>query len=270
MLLATTIALLILYGLYVAMDLMVFSAQVGREVVEEATLSRSVVTRMTNDLTPAIGVPDPGRYKASDGGTAASEETGGEAVPTDAPIGAIYHLVGTPNSLTIFVSRVPRELYRPPGEAGQAIYSDQRRISYFVNEKGLIRQEVPLVTQDALLGTDLAVSEASDLGTHNIAREVLEIQFRYWDGETWQDTWDGTSKPIDGMTPLGSPMAIEVTMLIELAARRPGEDPRQQVVRHVISVPSANGLPQQTSQSTTPMTGMSGMSGTTPMTGTTP
>ena len=56
MLLATTIALLILYGLYVAMDLMVFSAQVGREVVEEATLSRSVVTRMTNDLSDYEGV----------------------------------------------------------------------------------------------------------------------------------------------------------------------------------------------------------------------
>ena len=42
-----------------------------------------------------------------------------------------------------------------------------------------------------------------------ICRGVLALNFRYWDGLTWQDTWDSTT--IDN----NIPAAVEVTMVLE-------------------------------------------------------
>ena len=38
-----------------------------------------------------------------------------------------------------------------------------------------------------------------------IADEVRSLQFQYFDGTDWQDSWDSTTLGSDGITPIGSP-----------------------------------------------------------------
>jgi hypothetical protein len=131
------------------------------------------------------------------------------------------------------------------------VVSDLRRVSYWLlggadNPAGLARQEVPVVTSDDALqnlppGID---NESSFL----IADEVRSLIFQYFDGTNWQDNWDSTTPGADGVTPIGSPRAVAVTV----GVARPGAIGAVKIYRHVIAISSANGTTQQSQpQSTT-------------------
>ena len=79
-----------------------------------------------------------------------------------------------------------------------------------------------------------------------IADEVRSLQFQYWDGTEWQDSWDSTELGPDGVTPIGSPLAIAVT--IGFAPKHSGRrraDVPLRTFRHVLVIPSANGTTLQ-------------------------
>ncbi len=151
----------------------------------------------------------------------------------------------------MYVSRVPRELYMNINSDTPPVVSDLRRVSYWLlggadNPAGLARQEVPIGTSDDALqnlppGID---NESSFL----IADEVRSLNFQYFDGTNWQDNWDSTTPGADGVTPIGSPRAVAVTV----GVARPGAIGTVKIYRHVIAISSANGTTQQSQpQSTT-------------------
>src|SRR5437763_10847058 len=80
-LLASAISVLLLSALYVAMDMQLKLAQAGREAVDQATLVRSLLKRMTNDLSSGLGPIGPVQAASSSAtagtGKAAAGPTGG-------------------------------------------------------------------------------------------------------------------------------------------------------------------------------------------------
>ena len=159
---------------------------------------------------------------------------------------------GTDTQLTLYVSRVPRELFGKVDPNNTPLVSDLRRITYFMVEGGLARQEVKQATSnDATVNMPPDVPDAESL---LISNRVRAVTFSYWDGTEWQDSWDGTetSDATDGTNtsaPKGPPMAIRIELKIT-----PADDPkttdskRWKTYRHTIPIPSANRLIPLTQQ----------------------
>lgn len=73
------------------------------------------------------------------------------------------------------------------------------------------------------------------------APEVQNLTFSYFDGTNWQDSWDGTTTGSDGVTPIGPPMAVAIT--IDIAS----PSGKVKTYRHVVSLMTANGATVQQS-----------------------
>ena len=160
-------------------------------------------------------------------------------------------LQGDSSTLTVYIGR------QAPTSSDQAPVptSDQRRIYYWLSDKGLARQELLQVTStDAANGT--VPSDPGDIGCKLLAEEVKSLQFQYFDGSSWQDSWDGTAADANGNSPQGAPQAVAVTVEI---ARPDGE---KKTYRHVIALLSANNpTPLQQNSSTGSSSGSSSGSG---------
>ncbi len=178
---------------------------------------------------------------------------------TSSPNGlAVLALQGTSNTLTLYVSRVPTDpkagadnpLQQQPG------VSDQHRIVYWLADGvGLARQDVVATTSEDALNQNVP-SGAPDQYTKVLAKEVTDLQFQYFDGSEWQDSWDGTQVGADGVTPIGPPLAVAITIKL----RQPGtEDVKQ--YRHVVAIPTANGTTTAQQQSSTAGSGSGSSSG---------
>jgi len=271
-LLASAIAGFVLYGVYVAIDTQLRFAAVGRAVVEEATLARSLMARMTADVQPCVGLADPSRYKqknssgsgqtgqgAQPGGTQPMSGTSQQPMSGDTTDqmsvspDVLRAFVGTETSLRVFVSKVPRILQSPTGmmttqagpdgqQSAEQLESDQRIVAYwFVEGSGLACHEVSLTAamRDGLPG----ISEGADEKKYVIAPEVKSLTFSYYDGINWNNSWDGSELADDNMTPKGPPLAIAVLIELQMPTAD-GEEPKTRKFRHVISIPTAGGTPQ--------------------------
>jgi hypothetical protein len=118
--------------------------------------------------------------------------------------------------------------------------SDLRSVSiWLVEGKGLARKELTGVTSD-----DAPTGEPnfSDANERVIAPQVKSVQFQYFDGQEWQDTWDGTQLGgADGNTPIGPPLAIAITITLRSTTPGEGEEPARKY-KHVIALPATNGF----------------------------
>jgi prepilin-type N-terminal cleavage/methylation domain-containing protein len=166
---------------------------------------------------------------------------------------------GDSGRLTVYQGRRPREqtlLMNDPNnsQTSQPLASDLRRVTYWIGDgKGLYRQEVKVATSDRAL--DTGVPNVGDDDVKLMAEEVRDFKVEYFDGTNWQDTWDGTAAGSDGVTPVGPPLAVAVTLTIAPPKGVAGrDDPRSWTqYRHVVAIPTANG----TSQASTTMGGTS-------------
>jgi hypothetical protein len=82
-----------------------------------------------------------------------------------------------------------------------------------------------------------------------VAEEVRSLAFQYFDGTNWQDTWDSTATGSDGMTPMGPPLAIAIT--VGLSPPGSTDASKVQTYRHVVALMTANGAGQQTTGTAT-------------------
>lgn len=177
-------------------------------------------------------------------------------------------IVGDSQNLMLHISRPSRSLnYAMVGTSSATAagvdtrLSDLLSVSYFLASSSAGGLQAAVAAQSTtpgqtgsstglarLEGDRMAISFADAGSKENqlaaaaeiIAPEVIELQFRYFDGAVWSDVWDTTA---NGRLP----MAIEVTMGFE--ARQANIDPRVarksgtptvgRVIRHVISVPMA-------------------------------
>jgi hypothetical protein len=82
--------------------------------------------------------------------------------------------------------------------------SDVKTVAYYL-DKGLVRREMDRATAAwAVQQGQLADATA---GLEPIAPEVTAIEFRYYDGAEWVDTWDSAEKE-------GLPLAVEIAIAI--------------------------------------------------------
>ena len=275
LILALAIGVFLLAGLYYMLNAQVQHAQSGRETLEDGTLARALLTRIANDILGHLGpvdpkvLPDPQAPTTTTPPaetttpttetppTESTESTESTTSGTDDGSAVVFNngVYGTSSVLVLAVSRVPRELNLSgllgKGEdAPRQLVSDLRRISYWVagsqeQPGGLARQELTGVTSMDLNSIPPDVSQPSK---YIIAPEVRSISFQYFDGSSWQDTWDGTTLGgQDGETPIGPPAAIAITLELSRVSNVHGElVERVLSFRHVVAIPAGNNFSQMT------------------------
>jgi hypothetical protein len=84
-----------------------------------------------------------------------------------------------------------------------------------------------------------------------VAREVKSLTFQYFDvnQQSWMDSWDGTQPGPDGVTPIGPPAAISI--VVEIALPNSDGEPVRKTFKHIVALPTANGVQSQTTSTTT-------------------
>lgn len=271
-LLAMAIGVLLLGALYGALRIQLHHAQAGRDVVDESALARALLSRIGNDVALSLApVPAPSSATSSGataGGTAGStgasgstagasgSSTGASASATSSSPNATTTaspstsgtfvfgggVQGSAGVLILYVSRVPSASLLPPGDPQAAAPgADLRRVSYWLASGGLARQEVVLVTADD--ATANVPPNVPDEGGLVIADEVRNVTFSYFDGSAWQDSWDGTTPGADGVTPIGPPLAVAITLEVARPVSDGGEA-QTRTYRHVVAIPTAAGAGQ--------------------------
>jgi len=256
--LASSIALLLMAALYTAMNTSLGRTDDGRTLVEQTTIIRSVLQRITADISPTL-TPVNAKTEAdaaAPSATAATDTTD-PATTTDegTDMATMSQLVGQnlpfqtgiigdSTTLTIYLSRVPDLSNADVSTSENSVTtSDLRRITYWLaaSEGGLARQELFFLTAESALASTMPniENEASLV----IAPEIKSIQFDYWDGTSWSGSWNGSQPGLDGLTPIGPPRAIAITMEMELPrfSGTSAENRPLKKVRHVIAIPAAAG-----------------------------
>jgi prepilin-type N-terminal cleavage/methylation domain-containing protein len=207
------------------------------------TVSNSALAS-TNFLSATMSTPGSTTSTSTINGTNSALTTSTDAVVV--PMG----VVGDNSTLTLYMSRVPKEVWPTQNSDNVQLVSDLRRVTYWMaSGGGLARQEVKVVTSaDAAPGQ---TPVGGDEKQHVISPEVHTLQFTYFDGSNWKDSWDATTVGADGLTPIGPPRAIA----IELDVAKPVAGKKEPVLvhyRHVIPIVPGNGVTPQGDGTTTP------------------
>ncbi|MGL6073662.1 MAG: type II secretion system protein GspJ [Fimbriiglobus sp.] len=282
-LLASLVAVILLAALYGALELTLVRMDASRNAIIANDLSRAIFSRMSADITCILGpLPPKSGGDGTTGGAAATPMTttpsststpetttttpaatnpeDSAATPaetmSDIPFGA--GVVGTDKQATFFVSRTPNSLTDLDliNNTEVTVPSDMRRVSYYLasDGQGLARQERPWVTAEGIWNS--SEPDRNDELSEVIAPEVKDITFEYYDGGTWQSTWDGTATDIDGVSLVGPPRAIRITLVLEFQGK---QGPVQKNVVQTIAIRAAVGnytppMPTEP-ETTTPTTG---------------
>jgi hypothetical protein len=157
---------------------------------------------------------------------------------------APYNLgvVGDAKWLVMSTNRIPGALIVSPKAPviDDSIPSpDLRCLSlWLVNGKGLARNEMAAVTSDnAPTGEPTFDNEQQ----YVFAKEVVDVLFEYYDGATWQPSWNGGALGgNDGNTPLGPPSAIRITIWLQSGKAVDGGAPPTVAYKHIVALPTSN------------------------------
>ena len=259
--LALAIALIILGAVYEFLNRQIALGEIGRNMTEEAALARALLDQMATDISGNLGGNDPLQVSsdATQSGSSSATTTSSAATsstttasastpstttqPTTTPFN--IGVSGTDTCLILSSSLVPRELVaydKLQIDSSQlSPVSDIRRISYwFINDSangGLAKQEVVSATGSDLATTPPDVDNPTSL---IIASEVKNVLFEYFDGTDWQSAWDGTTMSGDGMTPIGPPAAIRITLTL-----RSRDGLHTTDYQHVVALPGGNNFAAQ-------------------------
>jgi hypothetical protein len=281
MVLTFAITMLVLLALFMVMQSQYSHLQAGRELIDEAGLARAILTRITTDIAGTLGPVDP-RFlpnrilpnnanatptngmaavatatAPTTGATAAAPTTASSAASATgaAPVPYNVGVKGDSRWLVLSVNRPPMALIastKAPVYDSSIVSSDLRSLSiWLVEGRGLARNEMNAVTGDL---APTAEPNFSDPQQYVFAPEVVDIEFKYFDGTDWQTSWDGgLLGGNDGNTPIGPPRAIQ----IKLTMRRgpppvPGDDASATTGTasyvHIVALPATNGFTQAASQ----------------------
>lgn len=169
--------------------------------------------------------------------------------------GTTLGLVGTSDSLQIDVLRSPRpDQYLPSLLDSQAaaveLPSGVRTVNYFVwgaepsadgsrdEGSGLFRREVD--SQLMRWAVDRADWAQLETRSRNLAPEVVQLRFRYFDGQRWWQSWDSQwyERP---------PVLVEITLVMEdpqaevrnTSTARDDTDTADRTYRAVIALPTS-------------------------------
>src|SRR5205823_1913715 len=116
--------------------------------------------------------------------------------------------------------------------------SDLRSLSIWLDGAGLARNEMTAVTSD-----DAPVDEPSypDGSRYVFAPQVQDVLFEYFDGESWQASWDGSQLGgADGNTPIGPPAAIAITITLRSSSGGGPDAAPARKYKHVVALPTSS------------------------------
>jgi len=160
---------------------------------------------------------------SSSGGSSQTGKTGTSSSDTGSTESSpLPGLRGTLNRLELDVSRVPRpeqsSMLLAAGLPGAGSPSDMKAVAYFMAEEqmgllntgldqrhGLVRRELDRAA--SCWAAQQGQLEQIEQTLDPIAPEVAGVEFHYYDGQQWQDTWDSESQS-------GLPVAVEVLLTI--------------------------------------------------------
>ncbi|HLW66431.1 MAG TPA: prepilin-type N-terminal cleavage/methylation domain-containing protein [Gemmataceae bacterium] len=283
MLLAITIAVFLLFAVFTAMQMIFEEMSAGRTRMQQSSTGRAILAKMSEDIGPSLAPTLPTSTSTSSSNMNSSNNSNSNnsansnsnssssATTSSTVVGTGQQLLfqigvqGDNATCTVFQTRMARSIVNPPdnGSNGQTPYAaDVWRVSYFMTGDGLVRQETRMVTSDDVDNPpDGTAVNTDSTVTKVLAAEVKSVMFQYYDGSEWQDSWDGSQPGNDGVTPMGPPMAIQVTL--ELAVP---DSTETKTVQDVIAFPAAPGGVncQQLQQSQQNGSGSSSGTGTSP------
>jgi prepilin-type N-terminal cleavage/methylation domain-containing protein len=146
-------------------------------------------------------------------------------------------LIGEDKKFTIFVGRTP-EVFGRYGNPGEQVRADLRQVIYWYEQgRGLYRRERPWVTAEGVRNGVETDPDAPD--SVLLAEEVKDVTFEYADGGNFVGTYDGTTPGPDGVTPLGPPRAVKITLVYQVSVGKGKTVDR--TVSHVIVIRAAPG-----------------------------
>ena len=231
-----SLALTVVVTAIIAQSINLYMLQLARQQarVERRLIAQNSLAMMGNDIRAAI------QFKATDFGglntlletqailLGAIEEREEENVLEDEEeVSYRPTMIGTNSSIMLDISRLPRlDQYNPlmekPSEM-QSTISDIKTVTYFVSSMrggydpkisqreseitgGLYRREL-----DRAVGNfrgEETIGIQPDEFTQLVASEVAELQFRYFDGNDWSDSWDSEQES-------GFPTAVEIAVVVD-------------------------------------------------------
>jgi type II secretory pathway component PulJ len=277
--LSLTLAIILLGAIFTAMDQSWRLTASGREEMERSQVARALLRKMTLDIRSVMFSPPPLTAIEAETSSSTSESTSSssqtnsqstsstnstnsttatdaaatETTTQETPSAKSLGVRGNAQRLELHVSRARRDLEfskSVDGENMQSRTSDLFAVTYSLAlagsgssaSAGLVRSE----------GDRLVVQMTEDKGgtaeqaskSQSLAPEVAALQFRYFDGATWYETWDSQEAGY-------LPRAIEVS--IGFAPPKTQGGPLLNVAvsssanqfRTVVLIPVADPLPQE-------------------------
>ncbi len=228
-LIALSLSLVLVSAIYSAVSLHWRFEKVGRERIDRAQLSPAVLRLLSEDVGSVMFTPPTNTTQEEE---EALEETPSSTPPstddsttTDSTQAALG-IVGTADQLQLDISQPARVDFVPEEsdtESDAAIpgTSDSLRVTWALITPTTAEADASgrrSLTVNPALARQLAdrlrgVVEVEEDTRHNVAfadssilaREVVSLQFRYYDGYSWVDEWDSVVKE-------RLPRAIEVTI----------------------------------------------------------
>jgi prepilin-type N-terminal cleavage/methylation domain-containing protein len=272
MLLALAIGVLLMTGLYFALNIQMMATQSGRLQVDQAGVASGVLDVFEADIKRGLAALD--TYAAAAASSTSSTSSTSSAATTVPMTYAFNFCVqGESDYCSIFINRVPKAIAQSQSDANQPGSGDMQytetdlcRITYYLlpgtggdGSGGLVRQEISAVTAADQSMNTLPPSGLDDF-SKILSHEVLALGFEYWDGTSWLTSWNGqnlapTASTSTGTTPtgpvVGPPLLIRITISIARAdnlSAEPGDASVRQY-QHVIQIPTAsnfNGMQNMT------------------------
>ncbi|MFO0967074.1 MAG: prepilin-type N-terminal cleavage/methylation domain-containing protein [Gemmataceae bacterium] len=265
MTLSLSIGLVILGALYFLLSGQINLTQKGRDVLEEGTVVRAVFTKMISDAQGTLGpvdvriVPDystpysdPSAATDSSSGTATgsasatkSSSSSSSSGTTSDPSNVAYFNVGVQGGQDYLILTIGRAVR--PGNPDLNEAAGLRRILYWMvpgDKGGLARKEIKNATGAEMSVTPDTVDSPE---TCVIAPEVISVAFEYFDGSSFNSTWDGANPVGDISQPTGPPSAIRVTLTLRKRGAPAGSMSADDTVQYqqVIAIPTGNAFTQE-------------------------
>ena len=283
MILSVGLGLLLLGGMYSAIDQSNRRQSIGQVEAERLQIARAILKRIELDLRATMFDASTAMSDSSSdsdtsssssssgtGGTSGGGTDTGSTDSTSTEIGGSTEeewtgslgIRGSANELWIDLSQIRRELEFTTD--GMLASSDLKTVAYFLSnsDTAIDSDDTALSLIDDTDGTGLARSEGDrsvlrELNSSNgdsvlpgptqvLAPEINQLQFRFFDGLTWYEEWDSS-------TTGALPRAVEITIGFEAAPERGGYlgnsavSASTQTIRLVVAIPVSDPLAMEES-----------------------
>ena len=224
-LIALALTVLLLSAVYAAVGLHLRFQVAGRDQINRAQLMRAVIQKMETDLGGLAFVIEEETSTEEETTTTSTTDTSLTALSTE-ETPTPYGLVGTAELLHLCVNKPIRELTYDSLYLGEVVSGRTTELTTIswgtgpVDPLLLIDPTEPIHNNSVSSSLDrrpqtglarrfldfYAFDAATDELTETdlIAPEITEVQFQYFDGSTWADTWDSRANGV-------LPRAIKVT-----------------------------------------------------------